>query len=111
MISTPKKTLLRVRNLSVGVAGKNGIKPILRDVSFDLAEQKILGIIGETGSGKSVLSRAVAAWLTQPLVATAGTVEFQGHDRQGGRHEQHCCFEFCFQFAHQTQDLCGNCYV
>ena len=80
MISTPKKTLLRVRNLSVGAAGKNGIKPILHDVSFDLAEQKILGIIGETGSGKSVLSRAVAAWLTQPLMATAGTVEFQGHD-------------------------------
>lgn len=73
-------TLLSVRNLSVGAIGKTGIRPILRDVSFDLAEQKILGVIGETGSGKSVLSRAVAAWLTPPLTATGGTVDFRGHD-------------------------------
>jgi peptide/nickel transport system ATP-binding protein len=80
MSGSPGQTLLSVRNLSVGAAGKSGIQPILRDVSFDLAEQRILGIIGETGSGKSVLSRAVAAWLTPPLTATYGTVEFRGRD-------------------------------
>lgn len=72
--------LLSVRNLSVGAAGKSGILPILHNVSFDLGEQQILGVIGETGSGKSVLSRAAAAWLTPPLVATSGQVNFRGRD-------------------------------
>ncbi len=80
MISSSANMLLSVRNLSVGAAGKGTIRPILHDVTFDLAEQRILGIIGETGSGKSVLSRAVAAWLTRPLTATSGTVEFRGRD-------------------------------
>lgn len=73
-------TLLSVRNLSVGAAGKNLIQPILHGVSFDLAAQQILGVIGETGSGKSVLSRAAAAWLSPPLTATAGEVMFRGRD-------------------------------
>ena len=80
MNTSPGRTLLSVRNLSVGAAGKNGIRPILHDVSFDLGEQQILGVIGETGSGKSVLSRAAAAWLTPPLIATAGEVTFRSRN-------------------------------
>lgn len=77
---SPGTALLSVRHLSVGASVEGAVRPILRDVSFDLKERQILGIIGETGSGKSVLSRAVAAWLTPPLIATSGSVELNGAD-------------------------------
>jgi len=79
-MASPNQTLLSVRKLCVGASVEGALRPILRDVSFDLKERQILGIIGETGSGKSVLSRAVAAWLTPPLLATAGSVELNGAD-------------------------------
>jgi peptide/nickel transport system ATP-binding protein len=73
-------TLLSVEKLNVGAAGAGGIRPILEDISFDLAERQVLGVIGETGAGKTVLSRAVVSWLTAPLVATSGSVRFEGRD-------------------------------
>lgn len=72
--------LLRVRDLCVGVEGSRGVRPILQGISFDLAEREILGVIGETGSGKTVLARALVAWLTAPLVATRGQVAYRGED-------------------------------
>ena len=79
-MASPNQTLLSVRKLCVGASVEGALRPILRDVSFDLKERQILGIIGETGSGKSVLSRAVAAWLTPPLLAISGSVELNGAD-------------------------------
>ena len=70
--------ILRVRDLSVGIAGS--ARPILTDVSFDLAPREILGIIGASGSGKTVLSRAIVNWLEAPLVVTGGSVAFKGQD-------------------------------
>ncbi|MEJ0092091.1 MAG: ABC transporter ATP-binding protein [Methylocella sp.] len=70
--------ILRVRNLSAGIAGAEC--SIIADVSFDLAPREILGIIGATGSGKTVLSRAIVNWLEPPLVATGGSVSFKGQD-------------------------------
>ena len=72
--------VLRVSDLSVGAAVQGVMRPILSGISFDLAERQILGVIGESGAGKTVLSRALVAWLTPPLVATSGSIAFDGHD-------------------------------
>jgi len=77
-VSAP--TLLSVRDLDVGVVTGAGTRPILTGISFDLAEREILGVIGETGSGKTVLSRALVAWLNAPLQATAGHILYRGND-------------------------------
>ncbi len=52
------QTLLEVRNLSVGFADA-AAAPALRGVSFGLRPGEILGIVGETGAGKSLLARAI----------------------------------------------------
>ena len=48
--------ILSVRNLSVAYNGRL----ILQDVSFDIGENEILGVIGESGGGKSTLAKAIA---------------------------------------------------
>lgn len=70
-------SLLSVRNLTV-TAG--GAQPILDDISFDLAPRQILSVIGESGSGKTVLARTLASWLSAPLQVTAGQVWLEGRD-------------------------------
>lgn len=77
---TAPAPFLSVEKLSVSAALSNGVRPILTDISFDLAERQVLGVIGETGAGKTVLSRALVSWLTSPLVATSGSVRYRGRD-------------------------------
>lgn len=68
-------TLLDVRGLTVSA----GQKRVLDDVSFTLNPREIVGVIGETGAGKTVLARAVANWLPGGLTAT-GEVLFRGQN-------------------------------
>ena len=50
--------LLEVCNVSVGFSDRS-MPPALQDVSFSLQKGEILGIVGETGAGKSLLARAI----------------------------------------------------
>jgi len=70
------RTLLSVRNLSVAA----GDRTILDGVSFDLQPRQILSVIGESGSGKTVLARTLASWLSPPLRVAGGEVLFEGRD-------------------------------
>ena len=49
------------------------------DVSFDLAERETLGLVGESGCGKSTTARVVL----QLLPATSGSVKFEGTELVG----------------------------
>ena len=46
--------ILEVKNLNVNFKKRNDTLPIIKDVSFNLKENTCLGILGESGSGKSV---------------------------------------------------------
>jgi len=72
--------ILQVQNVSVDLVLDKGTKPVLRDVSFDLYEKRAMGIIGESGSGKTVLSRLVIGAINPPLHVTGGKVLFRGRD-------------------------------
>ncbi|MGX1168665.1 peptide/nickel transport system ATP-binding protein [Bradyrhizobium sp. USDA 372] len=41
---------------------------------------KVLGIIGESGSGKTVLSRALVRWVTSPVKIESGVISYRGND-------------------------------
>ncbi len=72
---------LQVRNLTVGLSGQSlngpGRTTILEDLSFDLRSGQILGIIGEAGSGKTVLAKALVNALGPPLVVTLGEILYR----------------------------------
>ncbi|VTZ20933.1 Glutathione ABC transporter ATP-binding protein [Methylocella tundrae] len=72
--------VLSVRRLSVDLNAASGRRPIISNVSFDLAPQEILGIIGASGSGKTVLSRALVNLIDPPLEIVSGAVTFKNQN-------------------------------
>jgi peptide/nickel transport system ATP-binding protein len=75
------KTVLEVKDLSVQLQREFGAaRLILSAVTFSLAEDQVIGIIGESGSGKTVLSRALVNWIRPPLKVTSGSVLYRGRD-------------------------------
>ncbi|MCA0276927.1 MAG: ABC transporter ATP-binding protein [Proteobacteria bacterium] len=72
--------VMEVRNLSVVARTAAGERPILSGIDLSVAPRSVLGIIGESGSGKTVLSRALVNWIKSPLAITSGTVNYGGRD-------------------------------
>ncbi len=74
-------TVLSVRDLSVDARTPEGLKPVLRDIGFDLASGETLCIAGESGSGKSVTSLAIMGLLPKAsLRVTSGEILLGGRD-------------------------------
>ena len=71
----PEK-LLEVRDLTITPAGAEA--PVLHDVSLSLAPGERVGLIGESGSGKSLTAQSVMGLLPEELHAS-GQVHLQGH--------------------------------
>lgn len=71
--------LLEVENLSVGPDVPDGENAgnLLEDISFSLESSRIVGIIGESGSGKTLLARALVNWLPGNLRVTSGQVLYR----------------------------------
>lgn len=53
-------------------------KPIVKDVSFSLERGKTLGIVGESGGGKSTILKAVMGLLGQEGMVTKGSIWYRG---------------------------------
>lgn len=66
--------MIRVENLSVELKQSVPRTYILRDISFSLQKGQILGIAGESGSGKTVLSKTLLGLIKDPLIKTAGKI-------------------------------------
>ena len=82
-MSNEKKVLMKIEHLtkefeikSKKLGGKPQILHALNDVSVDIYEGETLGVIGESGCGKSTFGRT----LIQLHKATAGSVTFDGKD-------------------------------
>lgn len=78
-------TLLKVRDLKIGATVyPPGEKPrkieIVHGVSFDLAPGKVLGLIGESGAGKSTIGLASMAYGRGGVEITGGQVWVNGRD-------------------------------
>jgi ABC-type glutathione transport system ATPase component len=68
---------LQVRHLSVAFA--NGVR-VLDDVSWDLREGEALGLLGASGSGKSLSALATLGLLPPGATILSGSIEFEGRD-------------------------------
>ncbi|MBO0735794.1 MAG: ABC transporter ATP-binding protein [Alphaproteobacteria bacterium] len=77
---TPKNTepLLRVENLRVEVPSRRGALTAVDDVSFDIAPGEVLGVVGESGAGKSLTGAAIIGLLEPPLRIAGGSITLSG---------------------------------
>lgn len=69
--------VLSVRGLRIDLTLPGRERRILDDISFDVAPREIVGVVGASGAGKTVLSRAVVNWIAPPLTIGAGEVRFR----------------------------------
>ena len=72
--------LLRVEDLQVVFPSRHGDFHAVQGVSFDLHAGEILGIVGESGAGKSTIGNAIAGLLTPPGHVAGGRVFLDGVD-------------------------------
>lgn len=74
---------VRVVDLNVFFPGSTGTTHVVRDVSFEIAAGETVGIIGESGSGKSVTASAIARLVPRPGMIEATRLELNGTDLAG----------------------------
>ena len=73
--------LLKISRLSVNYAEAGGaVVSALRGVDLEVCAGEALGILGESGAGKSSLGLAVMRLLPSQALVTSGSVNFHGAD-------------------------------
>ncbi len=70
--------LLEVRNLKVEFPTRRGTLLALDDISFDIAPGEILGVVGESGAGKSLTGAAIIGLLDPPGRIASGEILLEG---------------------------------
>src|SRR5687768_16124174 len=70
--------LLAVKNLRVEFNTRRGTLVAVDDVSFDIAPGEVLGVVGESGAGKSITGTAIIGLLERPGRIAAGEVLLEG---------------------------------
>jgi oligopeptide/dipeptide ABC transporter ATP-binding protein len=78
--SSTREPLLRVEDLEVRFATARGTVHAVNGITFDIAPGETLGIVGESGCGKSVTSLAVLGILARNGRVTGGRALFGGRD-------------------------------
>lgn len=72
--------MLEVKNLTIQFNSQVGIVQAVRDVSFSLGVGEMLGLAGESGSGKTTTALAIPRLLPKNVIHTSGRILFNGED-------------------------------
>ncbi|MDD2993081.1 MAG: ABC transporter ATP-binding protein [Pygmaiobacter sp.] len=70
--------LLQLRGLGLDICTKGGCYPALSEVEFELGRGEIVGLVGESGCGKSLTSLAIAGLLPAAARVSSGQITFDG---------------------------------
>ena len=71
-----KNTLLEINNLNISIAQNQSSKSLVKNISFQIKKNEIVGLIGESGSGKSLTSLAILNLLNKDKFKVTGQVLF-----------------------------------
>src|SRR4030081_3362517 len=72
-------SVVEIQNLNIRFTGERTVYAV-NDLSFSLGEGEVLGLLGESGSGKSVTLRALMRLLPKKRTQISGSVKVLGRD-------------------------------
>ena len=72
--------LLEVRNLQTHFPTRAGTVKAVNDVSFYVTEGELLGLVGESGCGKSITALSVMRLISEPGKIVGGSIKFKGEE-------------------------------
>jgi oligopeptide/dipeptide ABC transporter ATP-binding protein len=72
--------LLEVTNLRTQFPTRAGLVKSVDGVSFSIGEGELLGLVGESGCGKSITALSIMRLIAKPGRITGGSIKFQGED-------------------------------
>jgi peptide/nickel transport system ATP-binding protein len=79
--SSPRDAIVEIDNLKVWFANRDGIMRAVDGVSFDLLRGETLGIVGESGCGKTVTAMTMLQLIpSPPSVIAGGAIRYNGQD-------------------------------
>lgn len=98
--------LLGIKDMFVQYRDKETNKPfdVLKNINLDIEQGEIVGIIGESGSGKSTMARAIAG-LTK---RKSGSVSFEGIEMLPDVRDRDQIYRQRIQMVHQMPDIAFN---
>ncbi|MFN4089896.1 MAG: ATP-binding cassette domain-containing protein, partial [Alphaproteobacteria bacterium] len=70
--------LLEVRNLRIEFPTRRGLLTAVDDISFAIDEGEVLGVVGESGAGKSLTGASIIGLLEPPGRIAGGEIRFEG---------------------------------
>ena len=70
--------LLEIRRLGVSVKQRRNVMKAVDDLTLDVHPGEILGLVGESGAGKSMTGAAILGLLEPPLYISGGEIHFEG---------------------------------
>ncbi len=73
-----KEAVLSIRDLTVEIPTRHGILRPVDGVSYDIAPGEVLGVVGESGAGKSMAGNAVIGLLSPPAHIAGGEIVVNG---------------------------------
>ena len=80
MSDVTTKTILEVSGLTVSFERATGSTTVVNDVSFEVLEGETLGIVGESGCGKTVTVLSILGLLPETGTIDSGKMIFEGRD-------------------------------
>ena len=72
--------LLEVRDLQTSFRMRDGVVRAVDGATFGVDRGEVLGLVGESGCGKSVTSLSILRLITPPGQITGGSIHFDGKD-------------------------------
>jgi len=74
------ENVLEISKLNVGFATERGMLKALRDVDLSIPVGSIVGVVGESGCGKSTMINAIIGLLAHNARVSSGSIVFEGSD-------------------------------
>ncbi|MCC2928361.1 nickel import ATP-binding protein NikD [Bacillus sp. LBG-1-113] len=89
-MGTEQSPVLQVRDLHVQAKTHKGVSTLVQDVNFELKRGQVLGLIGESGCGKTVTGMSILQMLDQKTTKVKGSISLLGRELNGLADKEMC---------------------